>query len=73
MHVLGVFFAGVPACVMGEQPAPVHLTLSGGEAALAIEPLEGRETGSSSRHTSLFKGAIKAWQKCQSCRQGTGL
>lgn len=32
-----------------------------------------RATGSSSLHTSLFKGAIKVWQKCQCCRQGTGL
>lgn len=61
----------VPACAMGEQPAPVDLTLSGGEAELEL--LEGGETGSSSLHTSLFKGTIKVWQKCQCCRQGTGL
>lgn len=57
--------------VMGEQAATVHLTLSGGDAELEL--LEGRETGSSSLHTSLFKGTIKVWQKCQCCRQGTGL
>lgn len=57
--------------MMREQPAAVHLTPSGGEAELEL--LEGGETGSSSLHTSLFKGAIKVWQKCQCCRQGTGL
>lgn len=54
----------------GEQPATVQLTLSGGDAELEL--LEGGETGSS-LHTSLFKGTIKVWQKCQCCRQGTGL
>lgn len=63
--------ACVPACAMAEQSATVHLTLSGGAAE--PELLEGGETGSSSLHTSLFKGAIKVWQKCQCCRQGTGL
>lgn len=63
--------ACVPACAMVEQSATVHLTLSSGEAELEL--LEGGETGSSSLHTSLFKGAIKVWQKCQCCRQGTGL
>ena len=55
----------------GEQAATVHLTLSGGDAELEL--LEGGETGSSSLYTSLFKGTIKVWQKCQCCRQGTGL
>lgn len=76
--------SGVGACTCGApargrppcdgRAAPcfsVHLTLSGGEAELEL--LEGGETGSSSLHTSLFKGTIKVWQKCQCCRQGTGL
>lgn len=63
--------ASVPACAMVEQSATVHLTLSSGEPELEL--LEGGETGNSSLHTSLFKGAIKVWQKCQCCRQGTGL
>lgn len=63
--------AYVCACVMREQPAVVRLTPSSGKAELGL--LEGWETDSSSLHTSLFKGAIKVWQKCQCCRQGTGL
>lgn len=62
---------GVYVRVMGEQAATVHFALSGGDAELEL--LEGGETGSSSLHTSLFKGTIKVWQKCQCCRQGTGL
>lgn len=71
MHSSGNLCAYVCACVMEEQPAIAHLTLCGGKAELEL--LEGGETGSSSLHTSLFKGAIKVWQKCQCCRQGTGL
>lgn len=71
IHACACVCACVPACATGEQPATVHLTLSGGEAELEL--LEGGETGSSSLHTSLFKGTIKVWQKCQCCRQGTGL
>lgn len=58
--------------VMGEQAATAHLTLKWWRRGV-IELLEGGETGSSSLHTSLFKGTIKVWQKCQCCRQGTGL
>lgn len=64
-------FAHVCNCMCDGRAAHYSTSRSGGEAELEL--LEGRETGSSSLHTSLFKGAIKVWQKCQCCRQGTGL